>query len=295
RSAEFRDWLTSNYYSEYEAAPSSGAIRAVVRTLEAQARGDSAVQKIGHRVSFEGDPFAPSKVLLDLANLSSEVLEITSQGWNVCENLLRPFRKSHAVLPLPVPQSPSRNSGPLLSELFHLSAAARTGILFWLIASLRPIGPYPILVLRGPAASGKSTLARALRTLIDPSIAPLRRLPRTDRELLHYAHNNWILVFDQVHRIPIKISEALCAVASGEGMETLQADFREPAIAEIARPIILIAPLDQAQPPWTPTRSLANRTLTVDLAPIAEPRAEASFWAEFEALREGWLAVLADG
>ena len=38
----------------------------------------------------------------------------------------------------------------------------------WLTAALRPVGPYPVLVFNGEQSSGKSTLARILRLLIDP-------------------------------------------------------------------------------------------------------------------------------
>ena len=58
--------------------------------------------------------------------------------------------------------------------------------------------------------------------------------------------------------------------------------------------MILIAPLDEAQSPWSPPRSLANRSLTVDLPPIAVPRPEAAVWSRFEALRAPVLATLAD-
>lgn len=294
RSADFRDWLTANYYSEYETAPSALALRAVLRTLEARAQyGGSPTHKVDHRVGFEGDPFAPSKVFLDLANPSGEILEITSQGWSIAANLARSFRQSPGMLSLPAPQSPIPNPGPSLSSLFHLSPTSQVRTLFWLASALRPTGPYPILVLRGPASSGKSTLARALRTLIDPSAAPLRRLPHSDRELLHIALHNWILAFDHVHRIPLRICEALCAVASGDAIETAQPDYRDPALAEIARPIILIAPLDEAQCPWTPTRALSSRTLTIDLPPLSDPRAESAVWSGFESLRAPMLATLA--
>jgi hypothetical protein len=300
RSADFRDWLTANYYSEYEAAPSSLALRAVLRTLEARAQdGNSQAQKVDFRVSFEGDPFAPSKIFLDLANAAGEILEITSQGWRLTDNLGRSFRQSPGMLALPSPaksQQPIANGDPqqALAQLFHLTEQARTRVFFWLAAALRATSPYPILVLRGPASSGKSTLARALRMLIDPSTAPLRGLPHTDRELTHLALRNWILVFDHVHRIPIKISEALCAVASGEGIETAQPDYRDGALAEIARPIILIASGDQVLPPWTPARSLSNRSLTIDLAALTDPRAQTAVWSDFEALRAPLLSTLAD-
>jgi putative DNA primase/helicase len=299
RSADFRDWLTANYYSEFETAPSSLALRAVLRTLEARAQsGDSPAQKVDHRVSFEGDPFVPSKIFLDLANAAGEILEITSQGWTLTDNLHHSFQRSPGMLALPSPpanpQSPIPNPLPGFAALLNLSPTAQTLVFTWLASAVRPTGPYPILVLRGPAASGKSVLARALRTLIDPSAAPLRRLPIRECELPQLALHNWILIFDHVHRIPIKISEALCALSSGEAIETAQPDYRDNALAEIARPIILIAPLDEAQFPWTPTRSLSNRTLTVDLLALADPRSEAAVWSDFEALRAPALAALAD-
>ncbi|HEX5228420.1 MAG TPA: hypothetical protein VFW44_11950 [Bryobacteraceae bacterium] len=295
RSADFRDWLTANYFAEYEVAPSEPALRAVLRTLEARAHGGTlAAQKVDHRIGFEGDPYAPSRVFLDLANAAGEILEIGSQGWHVTDNLGRSFRQSPGMLPLPSPESAMRDPGSALCSLFHLSAEACPRVLFWLAAALRPIGPYPILVLRGAASSGKSTLARALRTLIDPSSAPIHRLPASDRELQHLARHNWILVFDQVHRIPVKISEALCALASGEAMETAQPDYRDAAVSEIARPIILVAPVDETQLPFTPTRSLSTRSLAVNLAPIAHTRPEAAVWSDFEALRAPLLATLAD-
>ena len=234
-----------------------------------------------------------------MANPAGEILEITSHGWNITDNLSQSFRQSCSSLPLPVPQPATNNQQPTtgalehLAELFRLSPSARTRIFTWLAAALRPIGPYPILVLRGPTSSGKSLLARALRVLIDPSIAPLRRLPARDRDLLHLALENWILVFDQIHRVPIKISEALCAISSGDALELAQPDARDRALIEIARPIILIAPLDEAQSPWNPPRSLANRSLMVDLPPIAAPRPEAAVWSSFEALRAPVLAALA--
>ena len=299
RSADFRDWLTANYYSEFESAPSPEALRTALRTLEARAQyGDTPAQKIDRRLSFEGDPFAPSKILLDLANPAGEILEITSHGWSITDNLSHSFRQSSSTLPLPVPTAanpptPTPNPRDEFTVLFHLSPTSRTRIFTWLAAALRPIGPYPILVLRGPASSGKSVLARALRVLIDPSTAPLRRLPVRDREVLHLALQNWILVFDQIHRIPIKISEALCAISSGDALEVAQPDARDSALVEIARPMILIAPLDEAQSPWNPPRSLANRSLTVDLPPIAAPRPEAAVWSSFEALRAPALGALA--
>ena len=114
RSADFRDWLTANYYSEFESAPSPEALRTALRTLEARAQyGDTPAQKIDRRLSFEGDPFAPSKILLDLANPAGEILEITSHGWSITDNLSHSFRQSSSTLPLPVPVAANPKPPPI--------------------------------------------------------------------------------------------------------------------------------------------------------------------------------------
>ncbi len=54
----------------------------------------------------------------------------------------------------------------------------------WLTAALRPVGPYPVLVLNGEQSSGKSTLARILRLLIDPQASPVLALPGSTHDLM---------------------------------------------------------------------------------------------------------------
>ena len=53
----------------------------------------------------------------------------------------------------------------------------------WLLAAFRDKGPYPVLVLTGEQGSAKSTCARMLRALVDPSEAPLRSVPRYEHDL----------------------------------------------------------------------------------------------------------------
>jgi hypothetical protein len=301
RSAAFRDWLTAAFYGEFEVAPSLAALRAVLRTLEARARyGDFPAQKLDHRVGFEGDPFAPSKVILDLANPSGQVVEIDSQGWRIRDNMQHSFRQSITTLALPRPappreESPEANRQALdqFARLFSLSESERARVFAWLINALRPAGPYPILVIDGPVASGKTLLARALRALIDPSPVLIRRLPERDEQLLLFAFENWILAFDDVYRFSSKIADTLGAISGGDAFRIPQPDLREALEIEVARPIILVAPRDEAQAAWTPPRALSHRTLTIQRSPIRRPHAERALWSEYESLRPALLAALA--
>jgi hypothetical protein len=52
-------------------------------------------------------------------------------------------------------------------------------IVSFLIASLRDVGPFPVLEFGGEAGSAESVACRVIRSLIDPASSPLRP-PRSD-------------------------------------------------------------------------------------------------------------------
>ena len=83
-------------------------------------------------------------------------------------------------------------------------------VVAWALAVLRNRGPYPVIVLSGEQGSAKSTFSAILRALLDPNTAPLRALPREDRDLFIAASNGHVLAFDNVSGLPAWISDTLC-------------------------------------------------------------------------------------
>jgi hypothetical protein len=81
----------------------------------------------------------------------------------------------------------------------------------WILAVLRNRGPYPVLVLSGEQGSAKSSFSWILRALADPNTAPLRALPREDRDLFIAATNAHVLAFDNVSGLPAVVRHALPA------------------------------------------------------------------------------------
>jgi len=95
-------------------------------------------------------------------------------------------------------------------------------VVAWLVAPLRNSGPYPVLALSGEQGSAKSTLTAILRELLDPNTAPLRALPREDRDLFIAATNGHVLAFDNVSGLPAWLSDTLCRLATGGGFAVRQ-------------------------------------------------------------------------
>jgi putative DNA primase/helicase len=105
-----------------------------------------------------------------------------------------------------------------------------TLVVAWLVMALRPRGPYPTPVANGEQGSGKSVFCRMLlRSLVDPSAAPIRAIAKDDRDLIVSAINSWVLAFDNLSTILGWLSDALCRLATGGGFATrmLHTDHEE--------------------------------------------------------------------
>src|ERR1700704_5680258 len=77
---------------------------------------------------------------------------------------------------------------PLSPRCYRVAHAARLGTDTEIcdtvrLGALRTSGPYPVLAIAGEQGSAKTVLSKLLRALIDPSVAPVRALPRDEREL----------------------------------------------------------------------------------------------------------------
>jgi hypothetical protein len=294
-SPRIRDWLIASFYRDHHQPPSPYALRQTIGTLAARANCSGTSLSVERHVAARGNPHHPDAILLDLANPHGEIVEITLDGWQISTDPAAPFLHSRGNLELPSPHQQPDTSHQLLCTLQHLlnlSTADSHRALVWLLSALRPQGPHPILVLEGPPSSGKSTAARMLRALIDPSAAPLFSLPVSEPDLLALATLNWVLAFDHTGPLRPNISATLCRLATGAAIRQREkGDGREPTVQEIHRPILIAA-----APGWNPDESLADRTLTIRLAPLTTTtrRTEAALWQGFETIRPTLLAALCD-
>jgi hypothetical protein len=165
-------------------------------------------------------------------------------------------------------------------------------VIAWALGVLRNRGPYPVLALSGEQGSAKSTFSALLRALLDPNTAPLRALPREDRDLFIAASNGHVLAFDNVSGLPAWISDTLCRLATGGGFAVRQLyTDQDEVLFDAARPVILNGIEDVVTRP-----DLADRAVLLTLEPIPEERRrpESELWAAFEAERPRILGVLLD-
>jgi len=285
-SKGFRNYLTKIYFEKREGAPGSEALKSALRVLEAMALYDG-VERDVHIRTAELD----GKIYIDLADPSWAVIEIDSNGWRHLNVAPVRFRRSPGMLPLAKPVT-----GGSIDELRPFVNLGSDDdfvlMVFWLLASFRGKGPYPVGVILGEQGSAKSTLVLILRSLIDPNTAPLRSLSRDDRDLFIAASNIHLLAFDNLSGLPAWLSDTLCRLSTGGGFATreLFADSDE-TIFNASRPIILNGISEFITRP-----DLADRSIFFNLKPISEEcrKSEKELWDAFEIVRPKIFGALLD-
>jgi hypothetical protein len=283
---EFERWLTRLFYLSQKKPPNAQTLADTIRALEAKAQFEGVKRPVFTRIAWHD-----GAIYLDLANETWEVVEITPAGWHIVVDPPVRFRRTPGMQPLPRPE-PGGSVHDLRPFVNVADEESFRLMLAWLVAALRPTGPYPILVLQGEQGSAKSTTTRVLRALIDPSTIPLRSLPREERDFMIAAKNAWVLAFDNLSGLSPMMSDALCRLATGGGYATRALYSNDDEVLfNVQRPAILNGIDDLVT-----RQDLGDRVLLLPLPPISETarRDEEGFWQEFEALRPRILGALLD-
>lgn len=285
RGRGFRQWLTRRF-SEGAGAPGAEALNTAINLLEARALFDAPTRAVHVRAGGHD-----GRLYLDLGDASWRAVEIDAVGWRIVEEPPLRFHRGPGMKALPEPV----RGGSIEALRGFLNLRCDTDFILavaWALAVLRGKGPYPVLVLSGEQGSAKSTVSAMLRALLDPVAAPLRSLPREERDLFVAARNGHVLAFDNLSGLPPWMSDTLCRLATGAGFAVRQLyTDQDEILFDAARPVILNGIDDIVARP-----DLADRALFLGLEPIPETRRLPAerMWLAFEAERGRILGALLD-
>ena len=235
------------------------------------------------RVAADGDD-----IYIDLADADWHAVRVTAAGWSIVQSPPVRFRRSAGMQPLPFPTRGM--SIDRLRPFLNINANDFVLVVAYLLAALRPGGPYPVLALIGEQGTAKTTLVRMLRSLIDPSTVPSSSLPFSGRDLFIAAHNSHVQAFENVSKLSNPMSDYLCRLSTGGGVRT-RALFKDvdETLLRATRPIML-----EGIANYITRADLMDRAIILALEPLAERKTERTLLAEFEKLRPGLFGALLD-
>lgn len=281
-----RPWLIARFRTETGDLPHANAVQDVLHGLDAEAWAGPE-RRVELRTAMRDGAY-----YLDLCDRERNVVRCTRDGWSIVRDVPElHFLRPTGMGALPVPD-PAGN----LSHLWELLPtdperdlaepdATRILLTAWILGAYHPEGPYPILCLSGEQGSGKSTVARLLRFLLDPKgsdhRALLNRPPREEQDLWVTALAQRVLALDNLSHLSSELSDALAALATGGAHESrkLYSDA-ETAFVPACRPIAMTAIGQVAV-----RGDLLDRSLQVSLPSIESACTERAFWEAATALR----------
>ena len=287
RAKAFKQWLSWRFYKLTGEPISATTLKKFSDFLTAIALFECDENPVFTRIAECDERL----LYLDLYNDARESVEITTEGWRVISEPPVRFARHPGMTALPYPER-GGNLKELRTYLNVNSDADFMLLTSWVLAALRPTGPYPILVLQGEQDSAKSTITKVLRKLVDPHTTLLKRTIRDERDLFITANNQWVLALDNLSHLQPWLSDALCTISTGGGYSTRKLYTDDDEISfNVTRPMILNGIEDIA------TRGdFIDRALILHLPSIAgaDRRDEHLFWSDFTLAQPRIFGALLD-
>ncbi len=287
RSKSFRRWLCTLLWNEERKAANTNAIASALSVIEGKACFEEPMIPLANRVAMQGDA-----LWYDLSNPSREAVRMTGEGWEVVTKappiLFR--RYAHQM-----PQvTPVKGGNVRLLLPFLNLAEPRYSELFlvYLVSCFLPGIPHPVPLLYGPQGAAKTTIARMLRCLVDPSSMGTLSFPTTLTELAQQLSHHWFAFFDNVTGFPGWASDALCRAVTGDGFSKreLYSDD-EDVIYSFRRCIGMNGINLAARKPDLLDRSMIFR---LERIPKEARKSEERLWQAFEEARPAILGGIFD-
>lgn len=206
-----RKELAGIYYELKGKTASDTALKEAVNVLEYKA-GKSDPKPVAQRVARRGD-----EVWIDLGDETERAVRVAADGWEVIEPKHVPVLFTRTKLTAAFPMPSTDGDMDRLWDFVNVKGNDRALVSGWMVASHLLVGlPCPILALLGEQGTAKTSAMRCALAMVDPSPAPIRRVPRDEEKWLHSLHGSRANGYDNLSSIPPWLSDAMCRAVTGE-------------------------------------------------------------------------------
>lgn len=280
---ELKAELTRIFLKKYGRVPKVNQVADAIRGLEGLALQTQPTE-LHLRSAKVGQ-----EIWLDLAQPSGKVVRIDADGWSMEDRAPVVFQHTELTGTIVTPEAGELDA---FRPLLNLTENGWDLVRGWLVSALHPNIPHPVLILTGPQGTAKSTCARMLSLLIDPSSAPLRTAPTSQKDWAAVAAGTSVMVMDNMSGIPLWLSDAICRAVTGDGYVARELYTDAGIFVRSFKRTLILTGINLGRI----NSDLLERSVMLELAPISGEQRKLDSWlsAEFERRRAGILGGLLD-
>ena len=150
-----------------------------------------------------------SAIEYDLQNSDRETVKIDSTGWTISPQKQK-FIRGSTNLPQKTPIRTNRSPLELLAPFVNLFGDSFLLFVIWLIQAFTTCSHHALLIF-AERGSGKSTLSKLIKKIVDPHSFSVTDLSTKKDDLFTLLSNSSLCCFDNVSKIPPDISDIFCA------------------------------------------------------------------------------------
>ena len=208
---QFENYLNAELYNATSEFPAPTVVKSAISIANHRGK-ENPPEEVFLRFGVLNDVH-----MLDLRNSVGMVVEVAPTGWSLTTAPRVNFLRPHGGLEIPVPSS----SGDYLKILNYLNLD-EDGKLLTLpsMPALMMVNlERPIIQLIGKEGSGKSSVAKRYRKLMDPACPEVNDAKAEKRELALLLNDNAMPVLDNLTALPKFVSDFYCAAFSGGGIQ----------------------------------------------------------------------------
>lgn len=276
-----RQDLSRRYHARHGIVPSQQALADALMTLDGYA-AEEQPRQVYLRVATHG-----GSVYIDMGDIDAHVVEISGGAWDIHDRAPAPvlYRRTKLTGVMPKPYVDGDISR--MWEFAPVPIDDRPLVLAWLVQTLiQPATAHPVLLLAAEHGSGKTSAARCLVALADPSPVPVRKAPRDAEGWVTAANASWVVALDNLSGVvPMWLSDSLCRAVTGDG-DVRRALYSDADVSVMAyRRAVIITGIDVG----ITQGDLADRLVRVEL-----PRIPAASRRSDEELDAAWVDAYPD-
>lgn len=209
KESEVSMYLTYRMIKLGKPIPKDNALKSVIKGLEVVGKFEGDEIRLFNRVGYLDDA-----IYYDLGN--ENAVRITGGGWQVVE--CPPVFKRYTHQKVQVTPVPSGKLDRIFEFINH-KPEDRLLISVYLVTSLIPNIPHPLLYVYGDHGGAKTSCCIKIKSVIDPSTTDVLLLNNKRDEIIRNLKQYYSAVYDNISYISTETSDLFCISSTGGGMD----------------------------------------------------------------------------